>query len=72
MFGRKRWKNVVLIEGTKEAMLVAQKESLPDVNRDFDSYPVDVALPKRRNFIQALQKALWYSKKGVYNIFYKV
>lgn len=68
----KKWKNSVLVEGAKEATLVAREENLPDVDPDFDCYPVDIALPKRRNLWQAAKKAIRYSKMGIYNMFYRV
>ena len=71
MFGRGKWKNSVLVEGEKEASLVAREENLPGVSPEFDAYPVDIALPKKRSFWQAVKKSLAYSKMGIYNMFYK-
>ena len=51
MFGfGKKWQNKVLIEGEKEAMALAQIEGFPDVNPDFDCYPVDVTLKEKKTF----------------------
>ena len=71
MFGKGKWVNKLCIEGEKEAQLVARIEGLPEANPDFDSYPVDMTLPKRKTFIQACKKAIEYSKHNIYNMFYK-
>ena len=42
MFGRKRWETKILVEGEKSAQLVSRIENLPDVNPDYDIYPVEV------------------------------
>lgn len=68
MFGKKKWRNVVLIEGQNDAMLIARMENLPDVNEDFDGYPVDVTLNKKRTFWEAVKKAVAYSEKNIYNM----
>lgn len=68
----KRWRNSVLVEGEKEATLVAREENLPGVDPEFDSYPVDIALPKRRTFWKAVKKSVRYSNMGLYNMIYKV
>ena len=72
MFGRGKWKNEILIEGEKEARLVARIENLPDVNPDYDIYPVDMKLPGRRTMMSAIKKSIEYSKHGIYNMFYKI
>lgn len=71
MFLTKKWRNSVLIEGEKEAAMLAREENLPGVNPDFDSYPLDVTLPKRRSLWQAVKKAVRYSSMGIYNMIYK-
>lgn len=71
MFKRGKWRNVVLVEGEKEAKMVARIEGYPDVNPDFERYPVDLKLRERRGFWSAMKKAIEYSKHGIYNIFYK-
>ena len=71
MFGKGKWKNSVLVEGEKEASLVAREENLPGVSPEFDAYPVDIALPKKRSFWQAVKKSVAYSKMGIYNMIYK-
>lgn len=71
VFTRKKWRNSILIEGEKEAMLIARMEGLPEVNRDFDAYPVDMTLPERRTMREAIKKAIAYSKANVYNMFWK-
>ena len=68
----KCWKNSVLVEGEKEATLVAREENLPGVDPEFDCYPVDITLPKRRTFWEAIKKSVNYSKMGLYNMVYKV
>ena len=70
MFGRK-WVNKICVEGEKEAQLVARLEGYPEANPDFDHYPVDVKLPKRRTFWKAVKKSIEYSKANIYNMFYK-
>lgn len=72
MFGRKKWKNQVLIEGEKEAQLVARIEKLPDVNSEFNQYPVDMKLPGKRSLKEAIKKSIEYSKHNIYNMFYKL
>lgn len=73
MFGiGKKWKNEILIEGEKGARLVSRIENLPDVNPEFDCYPVDMKLPGRRSFMEAVKKSIEYSKHGIYNMFYKI
>lgn len=71
MLRRKKWVNGLLIEGEKEAMLVAREEDLPGVNPDFDSYPVDITLPKMRTLWQAIKKSIKYSSMGIYTTIYK-
>lgn len=70
-FTRKKWRNSILIESEKEAMLVSRMEGLPEINHDFRDYPVDYTLPKRRTMIKAIKKAIEYSKGNVYNMFWK-
>lgn len=72
MFGRRNWRNDILIEGEKEAKLIARLEGYRDVNPDWYIYPLDLKLPERRTFWQAVKKAVEYSKHGIYNTFYKV
>lgn len=72
MFGKGRWKNQILIEGEKEAQLVARIEGLPDVNPEYQCYPVDMKLPGKRSFWEAVKKSMQYSKHNVYNMFYKL
>lgn len=72
MFGSKKWRNVVLIEGEKEAKLIARIEGYPDVNPDFDRYPVDLKLPGKVTLFSAVKKAIEFSKHGFYNLFYKI
>lgn len=67
----KRWRTSVLVEGEKEAALVAREEGLPGVNPGFDAYPLDIALPKKQSLLQACRKAIRYSRMGIYNMFYK-
>lgn len=71
MFGKK-WQNKVLIEGEKEAMVLAQIENLPDVNPEFDRYPVDVTLTEKLTFWQAVKKAIFLSERCMYNLIVKV
>ncbi len=72
MFGRKNWETKILIEGEKSAQLVSRIEKLPDVNPDYDVYPVEIKLPKRQTFREAVRKAIEYSKHNIYTMFYKV
>ena len=73
MFGLGRnWQNKVLLEGEKEAMVLAQIEGLPDVNPDFDCYPVDVTLREKKTFWQAIKKAIFLSERCMYNLVVKV
>lgn len=73
MFGiGKKWRTQLLIEGTKEADLIARTEGYPDVNPDWDQFPLDIKLPEKRTFWQAVKKTIEYSKHGIYSMFYKV
>lgn len=72
MFGRKRWETKILVEGEKSAQLVSRIENLPDVNPDYDVYPVEVKLPKRQTLKEAIRKTIEYSKHNIYTMFYKV
>lgn len=69
---KKRWVNSVLLENEKEAVLIARGEGLPDVNPDMgDIYPVDVVLPKKRSFREALRKVSEFSRMGLYSMIIK-
>ena len=72
MFGRKNWETKILVEGEKSAQLVSRIEKLPDVNPDYDVYPVEIKLPKRQTFKEAVMKAVEYSKHNIYTMFYKI
>lgn len=72
MFGRKKWETKILIEGEKSAQLVSRIEKLPDVNPDFEVYPVELKLPKKQSFREAINKAVEYAKHNIYTMFYKV
>ena len=63
-----RWKNKVLIEGEKEAMVLSQLEGYPEVNHDFDAYPLDVTLPEKLTFWDAVKRAIWFSERCIYNL----
>ena len=67
LFG-KNWRNSVLLESEKEAIILAREEGLPDVNPDLDIYPVDVVLPKRRTKKGALKRCLELSRMGLYSM----
>ena len=71
MLFKKKWVNSVLLENEKEAVLIARGEGLPGVNPDMDCYPVDVVLPKKRTFREALKKVADYSKMGLYSMIIK-
>ena len=71
MFGKKKWKVDLNVEGYLQAMTVSRNEGLPPVDPDFDHYPINVELPKRMTLKQALQKTLDYGKAGIYTILYK-
>ena len=72
MFGKKYWETKILVEGEKSAQLVSRIEQLPDVNPDFNVYPVEIKLPKRQTLKEAIRKAIEYSKHNIYTMFYKV
>ena len=67
----KKWQNKVLVEGEKEAMVLAQMEGYPDVNPDFDRYPVDVTIDEKLTFWQAVKKAIHLSERCMYNLIIK-
>ena len=73
MFGRrkKEWNVDLNVEGELQAMTVARKEGYAAVNPEFDRYPVNVALPKKLTFKNAVQKAIEYGQSGIYSIVYK-
>lgn len=71
MFGRKKWKVDLNVEGELQARTVSRKEGLPDVNPEFDNYPINVELPKRMTFKQAMRKVIDYGQAGIYTILYK-
>ena len=66
-----RWKNKILIEGEKEAMVISQKEGYPEVDHNFENYPVDVTLPEKLTFLEAVKRAVWYSERCIYNLIIK-
>lgn len=68
----KKWQNKVLIEGEKEAMVIAQMEGYPDVNPNFDCYPVDLTLTKKKSFWEAIKTAVKLSERCMYNLIVKV
>ena len=72
MFGRhkKCWKVDLNVEGELQARTVSRKEGLPDINPEFDAYPINVQLPKR-TFKQAVRTALEYAQAGIYSVIYK-
>ena len=72
MFGwRKEWKVDLNIEGELQANTVSRKEGLEKANPDFDQYPVNVELPKKMTFREAVQKVIEYGQAGIYCILYK-
>ena len=71
MFGRGKWVNKICIEGEKEAQIVSRIENLPEVNPNFDSYPVDYKKAGHRSFMQAVRVSMEYAKHNIYNMFYK-
>lgn len=72
MFGRKIWETKILLEGEKSAQLVSRIEKLPEVDPEFNVYPVEVKLPKRQTLKEAIKKTIEYSKHNIYTMFYKV
>ena len=72
MFGKKNWETKILVEGEKSAQLVSRIEQLPDVNPDFDVYPVEIKLPRRQSLKEAIRKTIEYGKHNIYTMFYKV
>lgn len=68
---KKKWTNRILIEGEKEAMFLAQNLGLPEVNPNFDGYPVDMVLPKKRTFWQAVKYSVYLGERCVYNMIVK-
>lgn len=71
LFKRRNWKVDLLVEGEKSARLVSRLEHLPDVNPEYDVYPVDIKLPKKRTFKEAVNKVIEYSRAGIYSMIYK-
>lgn len=71
MFGKRKWVNKICIEDEKEAQIVSRIEKLPEVNPDFDRYPVDYKKPGHRSLRQAVKISVEYAKHNIYNMFYK-
>lgn len=68
---RRNWRNKVLIEGPKEAMVISQMEGFPEPDSGFDDYPVDLTLPKKLTFWEAVKKSVKLGERCLYNIVYK-
>ena len=66
-----KWKNKILAEGPKEAMVISQLEGYPEPNMDFDKFPVDMTLPEKLTFKSALKRAVWLSERCIYNLLIK-
>lgn len=74
MFGvkGKKYKNVVILENEKDAMLIATKEGYGNVNTDLNGiYPVVMTMNRPRKFVTAVKKAIEYSKMGIFNLISK-
>ena len=71
MFGRKKYNVDLSIEGELQAMTVSRKDGLPEVNPEFDHYPVNMTLAGKRTLRQAVKEAMEYGKAGIYTIIYK-
>lgn len=72
MWKKKKYRNAALIEGQKEAILIARKYNLPEPNHDFDDYPVDLTFPKERSEEEAIKMAKELSNLQIYNVFFEV
>ena len=69
---RKDYKNVLILDNEKDAILVATKEHLGPINQDFpDIYPVTMELPKKRSYLGAMKRSSDYSKMGIFNLICK-
>lgn len=73
LFRKKSWWTVVLlIEGEKEAQIVARNEGLPMPDHNFDRYPVDLELPEKMSKRKANKKLLRYSESNIYGVLTKM
>lgn len=69
MFGRSVWKNVLILDNDKDAIIVAAKEHLGKVNFNYpDVFPVTIELPKERGYLSAVKRSTEYSKMGIFNL----
>ena len=69
---KERWKNVLIIDNEKDAILIAAKENLGEVNMQMrDIYPLTLELPKERSYFTAIKKSVEYSKMGIFNLICK-
>ena len=67
MFGEERcWKNTILIEGESQANLFARMMDLGRVKPNAE-YPMDIDLPGKRTFKEAVQVMIEYSKHNIYS-----
>ena len=68
LFKRQIWKNVVILDNEKDAILLSAKEHLGGVNQELNVYPVTVELPKERGYLSAMFRSVEYSKMGIFNL----
>lgn len=65
---KQKWKNVLILDNEKDAILVSAKEHLGGVNTELNVYPVTVELPKERSYLGAMKRSVEYSKMGIFNL----
>jgi hypothetical protein len=68
MFGQK-YNNILILDNMKDAMLYAAKEGWGGVNHALnDVFPLQVTIPKKRNYLEAVFVSLQYHKIGIFNL----
>lgn len=65
---KQKWKNVLILDNEKDAILVSAKEKLGGVNMELNIYPVTVELPTQRSYLGAVKRSIEYSKMGIFNL----
>ena len=71
MIFEKKWKIILLIEGEKEARLVASEENIPIFSDSIEEYPIEFENKVNLTYWQAIKKARKYSELNIYHILYK-
>lgn len=69
---RKIYINILRLDNSKDAFLVAGDQGFGNVNLEMNNiYPVNLVLGKKHIYIVALFLSLKYSRMGIYNLIAK-